>query len=257
MSAISRTGLRHLLDHDFVDVSAVNLRLPLRLPDDAKALSQIGLQAGFVIGPHICEEFLVTLPARGVERRREEQRRNPLPSQLEIDVGADDAHVIERMRETPERRHVLESDDAIQCGIDGNEKGAVRRKGANEFALHLDGKRDIHRGIAARRDDRIEDRQNLFGVLNPHIAYLDHAFLQEIRRIGVFFEKNSPDLLISCSRSTYFASGSGRSWNCITLLVVPLPVSMWNGARVLMVAHRPLPFQPFAGSSMRPSIHFV
>ena len=34
----------------------------------------------------------------------------------------------------------------------------------------------------------------------------------------------------------YFASGSGRIWKCITLLVVPLPVSMWNGARVLTVA---------------------
>ena len=55
----------------------------------------------------------------------------------------------------------------------------------------------------------------------------------------------------------HFASGSGRSWNGITLLVVPLPVSMWNGARVLTVDHSPLPFQPAVGSSMRPSIHFV
>ena len=30
----------------------------------------------------------------------------------------------------------------------------------------------------------------------------------------------------------YFASGSGRSWKCATLLGVPLPVSVWNGARV-------------------------
>ena len=30
----------------------------------------------------------------------------------------------------------------------------------------------------------------------------------------------------------YFASGSGRSWKCTTLLGVPLPVSVWNGARV-------------------------
>jgi len=34
----------------------------------------------------------------------------------------------------------------------------------------------------------------------------------------------------------YFASGSGRTWKCSTLLVVPFPVSMWNGARVLTVA---------------------
>ena len=34
------------------------------------------------------------------------------------------------------------------------------------------------------------------------------------------------------ARVVYFASGSGRSWNCTTLLGVPLPVSVWNGARV-------------------------
>ena len=65
----------------------------------------------------------------------------------------------------------------------------------------------------------------------------------------------------NCRRGTvrlpYFASGSGRIWKLITLLVVPLPVSMWNGARVLIVVQSPLPFQPPFGSSMRPSIHFV
>ena len=53
------------------------------------------------------------------------------------------------------------------------------------------------------------------------------------------------------------ASGSGRIWKCITLLDVPLPVSMWNGARVETVAHRPRPFQPPLGSSIRPSIHLL
>ena len=32
--------------------------------------------------------------------------------------------------------------------------------------------------------------------------------------------------------AAYFASGSGRNWKCTTLLGVPLPVSVWNGARV-------------------------
>ena len=53
------------------------------------------------------------------------------------------------------------------------------------------------------------------------------------------------------------ASGSGRSWKRMTLLVVPWPPSMWNGVRVLIVVHTPRPFQPASGSSMRPSIHFV
>ena len=62
--------------------------------------------------------------------------------------------------------------------------------------------------------------------------------------------------IVSAS-TRYRASGSGLSWNFITLLVVPFPPSMWNGARVLTVAHRPRPFQPAPGSSMRPSSHFV
>jgi hypothetical protein len=53
------------------------------------------------------------------------------------------------------------------------------------------------------------------------------------------------------------ASGSGRSCSLYTLLVVPLPPSMWNGARVLIVAHRPRPFHPPSGSSIRPSTHLV
>ena len=65
-----------------------------------------------------------------------------------------------------------------------------------------------------------------------------------------------PDLRVTI-REPHFASGSGRSWKRTTLLVVPLPVSMWNGVRVLTVDQSPLPFQPVRGSSMRPSIHFV
>jgi hypothetical protein len=57
--------------------------------------------------------------------------------------------------------------------------------------------------------------------------------------------------------SAHFANGSGRTWNFITLLVVPFPVSMWKGVRVLTVAHSPLPFHPAFGLSMRPSSHFV
>jgi hypothetical protein len=55
----------------------------------------------------------------------------------------------------------------------------------------------------------------------------------------------------------YFASGCGRIWNFITLLVVPLPVSMWNGVLVDIVVQTPRPFHPALGSSMRPSIHLV
>src|SRR5436190_19869089 len=59
-----------------------------------------------------------------------------------------------------------------------------------------------------------------------------------------------------CHRA-YLESGSGRSWNFTTLLVVPLPPSRWKGALVLYVAHMAFPFQPAFGSSTRASIHLV
>src|SRR5207249_6638966 len=61
----------------------------------------------------------------------------------------------------------------------------------------------------------------------------------------------------SSTPDVYRARGSGRSCKCRTLLVVPLPPSMWNGARVLTVAQNPRPCQPAFGSTIRPSIHFV
>ncbi len=49
------------------------------------------------------------------------------------------------------------------------------------------------------------------------------------------------------------ASGLGRSWKCTSFGRLPLPPSTWNGVRLPAVVHRPRPFQPPFGSSMRPS----
>ena len=51
----------------------------------------------------------------------------------------------------------------------------------------------------------------------------------------------------------YFASGSGRSWMCTARGLLPLPPSISHGVRSPLVLHRPRPFQPAFGSSMRPS----
>ena len=74
---------------------------------------------------------------------------------------------------------------------------------------------------------------------------------------GLLAGRNRERATSGMSDVAYFANGSGRIWNRTTLLVVPFPVSMWNGARVLTVAHSPFPFHPAFGSSIRPSIHFV
>ena len=51
----------------------------------------------------------------------------------------------------------------------------------------------------------------------------------------------------------YFASGSGRSWMCTARGLAPLPPSISHGVRSPLALHSPLPFQPAAASSMRPS----
>src|SRR5262249_40086478 len=53
--------------------------------------------------------------------------------------------------------------------------------------------------------------------------------------------------LDEAGQNVQLANGSGRSWKCTTLLVVPLPPSIWNGARVEYVAQSPFPFQPAFG----------
>src|SRR5260221_6562074 len=49
------------------------------------------------------------------------------------------------------------------------------------------------------------------------------------------------------------ASGSGLSWKCAASGLVPLPPSISHGVRSPFAAHKPRPFQPAFGSSMRPS----
>jgi hypothetical protein len=49
------------------------------------------------------------------------------------------------------------------------------------------------------------------------------------------------------------ASGSGRTWKCTAMGFMPLPPSWSHGVRSPLEVHRPRPFQPALGSSMRPS----
>ena len=45
----------------------------------------------------------------------------------------------------------------------------------------------------------------------------------------------------------------GRSWKCTAIGFVPLPPSISHGVRSPLAVHKPRPFQPAFGSSMRPS----
>ena len=73
---------------------------------------------------------------------------------------------------------------------------------------------------------------------------------KDVTRLGTGMDREGPVLP---SGFSYFASGSGRSWKCTTSGFVPLPPSISHGVRSPLVVHRPRPFQPAFGSSMRPS----
>ena len=74
---------------------------------------------------------------------------------------------------------------------------------------------------------------------------------------GTYDSANAPQ---SCAakRSTglgepQFANGSGRNWMCTARGIEPLPPSLSHGVRSPFVLHKPRPFQPALGSSIRPS----
>ena len=138
------------------------------------------------------------------------------------------------------------------------EDGHVVRKAAR----HDEG--IAHDPSARRGDDRrgrvVHAPQNALVVAHGHEALTGDGVRRERGRQVPGLKVEDAGHILGYrdgGELDYFASGSGRSWKRTTLLVVPLPVSMWNGVRVLTVDQSPLPFQPVRGSSMRPSIHFV
>src|SRR5688572_23169244 len=85
------------------------------------------------------------------------------------------------------------------------------------------------RGAAAV--NRLED---LVGFLE-HKGTKRRLRLLAIPRTAVRGSQRSHDLdqaVETIAGPRHFASGSGRTWNFTSLLVVPLPPSTWNGARV-------------------------
>ena len=54
-------------------------------------------------------------------------------------------------------------------------------------------------------------------------------------------------------RQAQCASGSGRSWKCTAMGMLPLPPSRSHGVRSPLDVHKPRPFQPAFASSIRPS----
>ena len=89
---------------------------------------QIGLKAGMVVGPNIGEDLLVALSPRGLEGGRQRAAWQSPASATEIDVCADDADVIEGVRETRERGNILKADDAFVGRIDRDVKNPTLGK---------------------------------------------------------------------------------------------------------------------------------
>src|SRR5206468_1710501 len=124
--------------------------------------------------------------------------------------------------------------------------GHIARREGRPWVGQLGAGLTTDEGKAAARAIAIE----LMGTLQAAVGDLDRI----ARIVKLMVLVNSAPTF---TEQHLVASGAGRSWNLTTLLVVPLPPSMWKGARVLTVDHSPRPFQPPLGSSIRPSSHFV
>ena len=100
--------------------------------------------------------------------------------------------------------------------------------------------------LAAQRDERLREKE--FGVLD------------RLTKVGI--RHKYPELSEQRAHvgKFYFRPPGGESW-CDVLLrlrsVLDTMTREYRRQRVLIVAHRPRPFHPASGSSMRPSIHFV
>ena len=60
-------------------------------------------------------------------------------------------------------------------------------------------------------------------------------------------------LQVGASAAAQSASGFGLIWKCTAIGVMPKPPSWCQGTRSPLEVHKPRPFQPIFGSSMRPS----
>jgi len=105
-----------------------------------------------------------------------------------------------------------------------------------------------------------------FSALRPGDFYVNGALRRSAERHRVFRKKSSgliQRILTPANGSSsepsarfprpYFASGSGRIWICTARGFEPFPPSISHGTRSPLVLHRPRPFQPALGSSMRAS----
>src|SRR5262245_44946844 len=90
-----------------------------------------------------------------------------LPSTSQVDIGADNADMIESMRIGCERRHALKADDGVVGSANGDVKDILQGKPCNVRRLGLNAKRRIEQRIRSRFDDRVEyghDRSSIVGL---------------------------------------------------------------------------------------------
>ncbi len=145
-----------LLDQNLVDILPIDLRLPLRVADDDKALTEICLQRRGIVGTDEREDLFVTLPARGLERDGKQAARDALTPQREIDVGTEDADVIERSRVGRVRLEHLKADDRAVWLAHGHFPDPAILKVDDVVELSLDADRRVEHRVAPRLDNRVQ-----------------------------------------------------------------------------------------------------
>jgi hypothetical protein len=155
-----------------------------------------------------------------------------------------------------------DEDDVIEESHDGHEirDQVDRRQGVSSngecqglrVPRHSRVARQLAQNLSFAPDLRGPARQSRRGSIQQAVRHANTSLRR--RLIKVTPEPSSVSRFRAvCPVKNYFANGLGRICMWRTSGLLPLPPSWCQGVRSPSGIHRPRPFQPALGSSMRPS----
>src|SRR5262245_4582284 len=96
--------------------------MPLRHSHDPEAVFLVRGQGRRVVCPDIREDLFVAFPPRHLKCGRKKTFGDAMPSACKINIGTDNANMIESVRVCGKRRHALKADYRLVAGPYGDVK---------------------------------------------------------------------------------------------------------------------------------------
>jgi hypothetical protein len=157
-------------DDDLVYVCLTDPGLSLGCANNAKSQLEMKGQGCRVVGPHIREQFLVSLAPGGLEGDLGQTCADAFSSVREGHKCSDDADVIKGVRVRSEWLYALQAKDGVVLPSFGYVKHTAIGEVYDVLAFELYAQRGVERGVRAAFDDGVEDADNRFRVLWPDLT---------------------------------------------------------------------------------------